>query len=158
MTALLDTSPEVFRDREERVVAFGGLSLGATKHRFAIEGRTLYTWCAWDALFLPELLGRTADITSECPATGKPVELIVAPAGVERAAPAEAVLSMRAPTDCCAGDDLIARFCQYVHFFASFQAAEQWLVEREDAFVLSIQQGFALGSIANQTNFAAALA
>jgi alkylmercury lyase len=153
----LDRWPEVFRDGQGRVVAFGGLSLAKTTHRLEIGGRQLYTWCAWDTLFLPELLGRTASVTSECPMSGEPVELTVTSAGVERVAPTGAVLSMRAPTDRCAGDDLIVRFCQHVHFLASQQAAEQWLTGRDDAFMLTIDEGFELGQIANRTNFPDAL-
>lgn len=155
---LLDRWPEVFRDGDGRVIAFGGLSLAGTKHAFDVDGQRLYTWCAWDSLFLPELIGRTAEVVSECPATGDPVELTVTPHRLERVVPSEAVLSMRAPTDCCAGDDLIARFCRHVHFFASQQAAEQWLADRaDDGFTLSIEQGSELGRMANHTNFAESL-
>lgn len=151
---LLDDWPEVVRDDRGRVVAFGGLSLTGTAHRFEVSGRLLYTWCAWDTLFLPELLGRSAQVTSECPATGASVELTVAPTEVERVAPAEAVLSMRAPA---AGDDLIARFCRQVHFFTSRRAAEGWLARRDDGFVLTIEEGFELGRIGNRANFPDAL-
>jgi alkylmercury lyase len=149
---LFDSCPEVFRDEHGRAVAFGGLSLSETAHRFELGGRQLYTWCAWDTLFVPELLGRTARVTSACPTTREPVKLTVSPAGVERIAPAGAVLSMRAPTDCCAGDDLIAGFCRHVHFFASRQAAEQWLTGREDGLLLTINQGFELGRIAGHAS------
>jgi len=152
---MLDESPEVFRDGDQRVVAFGGLSLDATKHRFEVDERRLFTWCAWDTLFLPELLDRTARVTSKCPVTGRAIELTVTPNGVDHVNPADAVLSMRAPTDCCGGDDLIARFCRHVHFFASPDAAEPWLADQGDGFVLSIEEGFELGRLANHTNFSA---
>jgi hypothetical protein len=41
-------------------------------------GVTLYAWCAWDTLFIPELLGRTARVESSCLETKK-VRLSVAP-------------------------------------------------------------------------------
>ena len=150
---LLGAWPEVFRDDEQRVVAFGGLSLEPSPHAFEVDGRQLYTWCAWDALFLPELLGRTVAASSECPTTGDAIELTVKPGGVERVVPSGAVLSMRAPTDCCVGDDLIANFCQHVHFFASRDAAERWRAERADGFILSIEDGFELGRLANHSHF-----
>ena len=150
---LLGAWPEVFRDDERHVVAFGGLSLEPSTHRFVVDSRQLYTWCAWDALFLPELLGRTAAVSSECPTTGDVIELTVKPGGVDRLVPSGAVLSMRAPTDCCVGDDLSASFCQHVHFFASRDAAERWLAERADGFVLSIEEGFELGRLANHAHF-----
>ena len=42
-------------DEAGRVVGFGGLTLKPTGHRFQLGDRTLYTWCAFDTLFLPEV-------------------------------------------------------------------------------------------------------
>src|SRR5881398_1962045 len=42
----LDSWPGVFRDDEQRVVGFQGLALGGTAHRFRVDGRDLYAWCA----------------------------------------------------------------------------------------------------------------
>jgi hypothetical protein len=36
------------RDQQGRVVAFSGLSLRPTAHRFEILVPPLHTWCAWD--------------------------------------------------------------------------------------------------------------
>src|SRR5215218_8848299 len=49
VTARLARWPNVRRDEQGRVEAFGGLSLRPTKHRLHVGGRRLYTWCAWDA-------------------------------------------------------------------------------------------------------------
>ena len=46
------------------------LSLRPTAHRFHINGRELFTWCAVDTLFLPALLQQEADVESNCPTTG----------------------------------------------------------------------------------------
>jgi alkylmercury lyase len=56
VTQTLARWPNVHRDDHGRVDAFGGLSLQPTQHRFEVGGRHLYTWCAWDTLFLPGLL------------------------------------------------------------------------------------------------------
>ena len=45
----------------------------------------MHTWCAWDTLFLPALLGETAEVRSTCPVTGSVVELVVAPDAVKGA-------------------------------------------------------------------------
>ena len=47
---LLRASPAEW-DADGRLVGFG-LTLRATRHRFQIDGRLLYTWCAPDALAL----------------------------------------------------------------------------------------------------------
>ena len=38
--------PNVHRDGRDAVVAFSGLSLRPTEHRFQAGGRELFTWCA----------------------------------------------------------------------------------------------------------------
>jgi hypothetical protein len=37
------------------------------RHRLAANGRTLWTWCAQDSLFLPELLGDTDNSSRAIP-------------------------------------------------------------------------------------------
>jgi len=121
-------------DRDGRIVAFQGLSVVEAPHRMRVHGRDLYTWCAWDALFLPELIGRPADVRSTCPTTGEAVALRVGPAGPTEVSPPEAVLSVIRP-DASFGDDTIGCFCRFVHFFASPQAAESWTRRHPDTFV-----------------------
>ncbi|MCQ4438245.1 organomercurial lyase, partial [Clostridioides difficile] len=35
-----------------------GLTLRETPHTFEVDGRRLYTWCAFDTLFFPALIDR----------------------------------------------------------------------------------------------------
>jgi alkylmercury lyase len=53
--AALSRWPNVQYDDGGAVVAFNGLSLTPTPHRFCLPTRQLFTWCAWDTLFLPAL-------------------------------------------------------------------------------------------------------
>ena len=46
----------VYPDDKGRVLGFGGLAAAQMQHRFDVRGRTLWTWCAWDSLFIPEIL------------------------------------------------------------------------------------------------------
>ncbi len=55
---MLKEWPGVFYDKQERVLGFWGLSLGEMPHRFRVEGKQLYTWCAWDSLFIPASSGK----------------------------------------------------------------------------------------------------
>src|SRR5215469_726198 len=54
----------VYADDQGRVLGFGGLAATAMHHRFEVDGRALSTWCAWDSLFIPEILGRPARASS----------------------------------------------------------------------------------------------
>jgi alkylmercury lyase len=148
--------PATVRDEHGRVVGYGGLGLGETAHRFEVDGRRLYGWCAWDTLFLPELLGASAHVSSTCPASGAAIALHVSPAGVDSAAPQSTVVSMVVPAEPF-GDDVIERFCSHVRFFSSAQAAAPLLAEEGGAFTLALSEAFELGRLANHIVFPYAL-
>jgi alkylmercury lyase len=139
------------------VIGFWGLSIRPMPHRITVNAHTLYTWCAWDTLFLPELLGATAEIESTCPTTGQPITLTVDGTKVTGRHPAETVLSFLhrdEPFDA----DSIATFCHYVHFFANPEAAAEWTGEHEGTFTLSLADGSAVAGLTNRARFPSILA
>src|SRR5438270_9757027 len=84
--------PGVWRDSRGALVGFWGLAQAEMPpHRFDIAGQRLWTWCAWDSLFIPSILGKTAHIASVCATTGAPVSMVVTPEGVTEVSPAGAV-------------------------------------------------------------------
>jgi alkylmercury lyase len=141
--------PNVRRDEQGRVVAFGGLSLRPTEHRFAVAGRQLYTWCAWDTLFVPELLNEQAHAESTCPVTGAAVRLTIAPGRVIASQPADVWVSFPPPEQ-TSTDDIIDSFCCHVHFLAEREAAARWLTGNDGALALSLDDAFALGRLATR--------
>lgn len=144
-------------DEQDRVVAYGGLTLRPTAHAFEVDGRELHTWCAWDTLFLPELLGRAATVRSTSPAGGQAISLEVDASGVRSLEPSTAVLSMLRPTPGFARDT-IGTFCCFVHFFASAADAGDWIARNAGTFLISVPAGFELGRLVNREVFGAALA
>lgn len=155
--ALLSGWPGLFRDDAGRITAFLGLSTAETVHRFEVDGSTLFTWCAWDALFLPRLLGATAQVVSACPVTGTPVHLTVAPHGVESVHPHETVVSFLMPAEEELRRHTTASFCHFVHFFASPPAAGEWLAQHPEAWTLDLAEAFALGAAVNEARYPDAL-
>ncbi len=150
--------PGLFRDESGAVTGFLGLSVGETAHRFEVDGVALYTWCAWDALFLPRLLNATARVVSACPATGTPVHLTVAPHGVVSAHPAGAVVSFLLPDEAELRRHTTASFCHFVHFFASPEAAGDWIARRPGTWLLTLDEAFALGRAVNESRYPDVLA
>jgi len=163
VSALLQTpalDSLIYRDDDGLIVGFGGLAVVPMNHRFRVNGRTLYTWCAWDALFLVDVLNVRAKIESTCPQTGTVIHLTVSRAGVERIEPSQAVLSFLlpdAPLFEQSTGQTITSFCHYIHFLASPQAAEQWTAKHEGTFALSVGDGFILGQMNNDARFGALL-
>ena len=68
-----------------------------TPHGFRVGGRDLYAWCALDALFLPGLLGETAEVQSTCPTSGDEIRLPVSPEAEAEYTPPETVLTIVVP-------------------------------------------------------------
>ena len=87
-----------------------------SKHLFTLEGRTLYGWWAWDTLFLPRILGKTAHVESTDAETGSIVRMTVTPDEVRGVDPATAVMSILEPRDDMM-DDVVARLCHFIYFF-----------------------------------------
>ena len=142
-TAALDALLDRFgveRDDAGRVVG-AGLTLRPTPHRFTVGGRLLYTWCALDALVFPSLLGEPADVESPCPATGAMVRVRVGPTTVASAVPEGAMVSFLVSDD----ERVRQAFCEHVHFFASADAAADWLASNPGGSVRPVREAFEIG-------------
>jgi len=152
----LNSWPAVYFDDEKNVIGFWGLALGEMPHRFKVNGRQLYNWCAWDSLFIPELLGKTAEVESTCPISGEIISLTVSSRRVENFSPDSAVISFLNPT---ASFDMnvIASFCHYVLFFSSEESGNKWIANHEDTFLLTVNDAFEIGRLTNEATFGAAL-
>jgi len=162
--ALLQRDPMkcfVYSDDEGRVLGFGGLAAAQMHHRFEVEGRTLWTWCAWDSLFIPEILGHSARVASPDPETGEIVRLVVSPDRVESVVPEGAVVSLIQPEARVfdrGAANVMAKFCHFVFFFASRASGERWVAKHPDTFLYSLDDAFALAKRLNAKNFGRALA
>jgi alkylmercury lyase len=143
----------VQRGADGAVTGFWGLTLSKTKHRFRINGRELHTWCAWDTLFLPPLLGVTAEVKSTCPAGDEPIRLRVGPRGVEAAHPETAVVSFLMPRESDIERNVIESFCCYIHFFVSIEAGKPWIARHPGAFLLSLADAWQIGVRKNSAQY-----
>lgn len=147
-------------DHNETIIGFGGLTTRHSRHSLVVGDRRLSTWCAWDAMFIPELLGMTAMIESVCPQTGNPVRLRVNAEGIELMGHGTPVLSFTAPN--CANqfastDQTILSFCSYVNLFESRQAGTSWISTRPGTFLLSVADGFTLAQRYNAARYGSVL-
>ena len=143
----------VYTDCEGRVIAFWGLAIPRTKHRFEVDGVALHTWCAFDTLFLPELLDKTAQVESACATSGERVRLMVSPGGVQWVEPASAALSFLAPEASRIQENVVDNFCHYVHFFRSRRDGEAWVAKNPGTFLLNVEEGEGLAQRLNRHRF-----
>ena len=142
MRKILQTLPSVEINEQGRVVGFG-LTLVPTPHRFNVDEKDLYTWCALDTLMFPKLIGQKARIESPCYSTGKPVRLTVEPNRVIKVEPSTTVVSIVTPDDM---SSVRTSFCNQVHFFSSPDAAKDWLSQHPEGKVLSVEDAYELGN------------
>ena len=143
------------RDDAGRIVGTMGLSLnGHWAHQFYVNGTALRTWCAWDTLFLPALLKRTASIVSFSPGSKKEVRVTVSPAQVEWTCPKTAVVSIvnlvtgdqdNSSQDTPSIEAIWSNFCHQVYFFPTAQEAEEWAEDKENISILSVEEAYELG-------------
>lgn len=149
IVAALRQLPSIEWDETGNVVG-AGLTLRPTPHRFEMNGRTLFTWCALDALMFPGLIEQTVQVESPCAGTGVPVRVTVTPEGVEQVEPPEAVVSLVAPE---ASPDIRRAFCDYVNFFCSSEVAAEWLARHPGATTLPVAEAYQLGRRLAQSVF-----
>jgi alkylmercury lyase len=143
----------VYFDERGDIIGFWGLALPEMIHRFILNGKTLYTWCAWDSLFIPDLIQKTAQVESPCPVSGKKVYLTVSPNHIEKMEPTGAVMSLLTPEAAKVRENVIMHFCHYVRFFYSHDLGHEWISQNRGAFLLSINDAFSLGHIKNKGRF-----
>jgi len=139
-----------YRDPAGRIVGFGGLAVREMPHRFQVRGRMLYTWCAWDSLFIPVILGVEARVESAAPGGGGRVCLSVAPERVTHLEPRGAVMSFLLPSaQTFQADALkaIASFCHYIFFFPDRHTAAAWTGADPETTVISVSDAFELGRL-----------
>lgn len=155
VSALFGMIPDCAYDRDDRggITAFIGLSLTPTSHMLILDEGTLYTWCVFDALFLPRLLARRAEIVSRCRAGGEEIRVEVAGDALLGVEPRQVVMSLVAPDQDSYRQDLRGSFCCEVNFFLNRRVFEDWRGERRDIEAISLADAFALAEKRNADRF-----
>jgi alkylmercury lyase len=138
LNAAMERLPNVELDEDGRIVGCG-LTLAPTDHQIIFSGPPLFTYCAFDTVLFPALLGRSAEVRSRCHATGVPIRCSIGVEGLETLVPAAAVITLVAPDQAGAHGKAGGSFCRHAHFFASPATAARWR-EAHTGFVLPVAQ------------------
>lgn len=155
VSAAVRQMPHLEFDADGRIVGCG-LTLVPTDHQIVFTGPPLYTWCAFDTVLFPVMLGRRAEVRSRCHATGVPVRCSIGPDGAGDVAPAAAVISLVVPEPAAACCDVRGSFCHHVHFFASPAVATTWRAAHATGHVVSVSDAHTIatriGALPDGTN------
>ena len=110
----------------------------------------MWAWCAWDALFVPAIVGDPALVESDDPETGARVQMTVTPDGVQDVQPAGAVMTMAISGMQAFPDFRTFSFQKTVLFFESRESAARWLESNPGPVLISLDEGFVLGQTMNR--------
>jgi alkylmercury lyase len=161
--ALLEREPIksfVYADDQGRVLGFGGLATTSMHHRFEVDGRALSTWCDWDSVFIPEILGRPARVSSVDPESGEIIRLVITSKRIESVEPIGTLMSFIRPDAhvfCTSAANVMAKFCHFIFFFTSRSSGERRVGRNPGTFLLSLDDAFGLAKRFNANNFGSEL-
>jgi alkylmercury lyase len=127
-------------DEGGAIIAFGGLSLIPTHHRFVTREADLYTWCVLDALFLPEVLDKSATLVTHCPSSGAELTVELTPGEVRVARPSGCVMSIVTPDSRACCDNLRKAFCDHVNLFRDEETFGAWSQGRQNVGYVTLQE------------------
>ena len=119
-------------------------------HRFEIDGKSLFTWCAFDTVLFPPSLRAEVRVQSTCPVTSHPITFVATPAGVVMdLIPPSSVMSLIIPAE--RSECTRTAFCERSLFFESEQIASTWLAAHPEAVLLSLEEAAYVGKRVAQT-------
>ena len=135
--------PDTEFDRQGNILGWG-VTLLPTPHQFHLDGKLLYTWCAFDTVLFPPSLQQSALVRSTCAQTGQPITFVVTSEGeVKDLIPAGSVMSLILPAErsACVRET----FCTQSLFFRSEQAASTHLATHPEAILLPVEEAALVG-------------
>lgn len=143
--------PDTEFDQQGAIVGWG-VTLVPTRHRFQLDGQSLYTWCAFDTVLFPPTLREIVQVHSTCPVTDQPITFVATPEGmVKELSPASAVMSLIIPAE--RSDCIRGTFCEQSLFFQSERAASLWLSTHPAALILAVEEAALVGRLVANARF-----
>ena len=124
----LDRAGRIRRDETGRLVGSAGLSVIPDRHRIELNGRTFWTWCAYDILGIFGADKATGSAFSLSPATGATLQV-----RFHDGRPKVDRVVLFRPSDsaaaCCT--NLYEEWCPNSNFFEDKRSAESWSTSRK---------------------------
>jgi alkylmercury lyase len=143
--------PDTEFDQQGNILGWG-VTLLPTSHQFRLDGKALYTWCAFDTVLFPPSLRRSARIQSSCAQTGHPISFVATSEGaIEDLSPEGLVMSLILPAE--ASECVRETFCHRSLFFQSEQTASPFLADHPEAMLLSVEEAALVGRWVAQSRF-----
>lgn len=156
ISSVIDGWPGVFFENGD-LIGFWGITIREMQHQLNVDNQHVYAWCAWDALFIPELLNAEVKVVTSCPETGEKIELEVTPEQVKAVNNNDVMVSFIQPTISNLTEDITSSFCHFVYFLSSEEAGKRWCVKHPNTFLLTLTDAFSLGRMVNAKRYSLTL-
>ena len=140
----LNTAGRIRRDETGRVVGSAGLSVVPDRHQIELEGRMLWTWCAYDILGIFGALGATGTAVSRSPATAASITM-----HFRDGRPGTAGIVLFRPSDSYAASctSIYGEWCPNSNFFEDAELARAWSERHEvEGRILSLEEACELAT------------
>lgn len=105
---------------EGTIIGMDGLTTRRTRHRLAMGGVGLWTWCAYDIVGIAAALGADAVGSTQCGGCGRGIEVVIRTGRPEDGTAAVGWL----PDESCS--NVMAEFCPSALLFCSRSHLDQW--------------------------------
>jgi len=145
--------PGVFFNKDQCVIGFWGLSVQKMNYLMKMPNSICYAWCAWDTLFIPQLIKQIIEVTSVCPISSQSIQLQIFPTEVLCTEKNKPLVSFVQPDRKKLENNIIQSFCHSVYFLSNRAAAEKWILEYPNSILLTLSQAFEIGQQVNQQRY-----
>lgn len=147
---LLEKLPYVEFNGSHQVVAYRGVTLKPTQHKVVVNNTAIYTWCAFDSLFLLDLLSEDASIQSSCAQCKKSIKLSSVENNPSCLSNSEVKMSFVIPLQANYESGLQSSFCCKVHFFCDEFCGNKWIENNDDIQLFSMADSLAIAEARNR--------
>jgi len=117
------------------------ISLIPSSHKFQIDGKNLYAWCAYDAIYAPGVIGKNGIIDSADPISNEPIRIMVSPEGVKESEP-KGIFATVVGMDADARGGAESPRCNQMQFFVSEENANKWSADHPGVSIMTVDQLF----------------
>ena len=150
---ILKEWPGVYYNDNQEIIGYWGLAIQEMPHKIELSDTTLYGWCAWDTLFIPELLRKDATIRSTDHFTKEEVVIEIDRNGNLVSGSDDIYVSMIAVDEEDILDDVVTTFCHFIYFFNNKSSGEAWVSKQEGTFLISLQEAIELSQAKNRLQY-----
>ncbi len=151
--AIIKKWPAIFYDSNQHIIGYWGLAIQEMGHKIELNDKTLYGWCAWDTLFIPQLIEKDAVIRSTDHLTKEEVVIEIDRNGNLLAGDDDIYISMLTVDEKSIQEDVVTTFCHFVHFFKSKSSGVDWISKHDGTFLITLNEAIELSKIKNSLQY-----